>query len=126
MLIVKRCFRLTRVINLSHNVYPSSTLLNCTTRNLSRSCTEFRALSIAHDRYKYKVDPNGRSITHSLLRPDTLTHIKLALFQQKRCLSIAAKLVNNASPKVQPYMKLMRIDKPIGKVVFYPTSINQN
>ncbi|KMQ92574.1 para-hydroxybenzoate-- mitochondrial [Lasius niger] len=63
-----------------------------------------------------------RKITHSLLRTDdALTYVKLALFQQKRCLSIAAKLVNNASPKVQPYMKLMRIDKPIGSwLLFWP------
>lgn len=33
---------------------------------------------------------------------------------QKRHSSIATKLVQNAPSKVQPYMKLMRIDKPIG------------
>ncbi|EFN67757.1 Para-hydroxybenzoate--polyprenyltransferase, mitochondrial [Camponotus floridanus] len=47
----------------------------------------------------------------------------LTPLQQKRYLNIAAKLVNNASPKVQPYMKLMRIDKPIGSwLLFWPCS----
>ncbi|CAL1689524.1 unnamed protein product [Lasius platythorax] len=80
MLIIKRCHHFTGVISLlSHNAFPSFTLLKCTARNLSRPCAE------------------------------------------KRCLSIAAKLVNNASPKVQPYMKLMRIDKPIGSwLLFWP------
>ena len=35
-------------------------------------------------------------------------------FEQKRHIGFAAKFVNNSSPKIQPYMKLMRIDKPIG------------
>lgn len=125
MLIIKR-FRIIRshhftgvISALSHNAFSSFTL-NCTARNLSRLCTEVRTLSIAHEKYKHKVDPNARQIVHSLLRTnDALTHDKLALLQQKRCLSIAAALVNNASPKVQPYMKLMRIDKPIGKEFNY-------
>lgn len=127
MLIIKR-FRIIRshhftgvISALSHNAFSSFTL-NCTARNLSRLCTEVRTLSIAHEKYKHKVDPNARQIVHSLLRTnDALTHDKLALLQQKRCLSIAAALVNNASPKVQPYMKLMRIDKPIGSwLLFWP------
>lgn len=118
MLIIKRCHQLTGVINLlSHNMYPSFTLLNYTARNLPKPCTEVRTLSIAHKKYKHKVDPSVQKIARSLSRTNNaLTHVKLA--QQKRCLNIAAKLVNNASPKVQPYMKLMRIDKPIGKVYY--------
>lgn len=117
MLIIKRCHQLTGVINLlSHNTYPSFILLNYTARNLPKLCTEVRTLSIVHKKYKYKVDPSVQKIANSLSRTNNAsTHVKLTQ-QQKRCLSIAAKLVNNASPKVQPYMKLMRIDKPIGKV----------
>ncbi|XP_020300871.1 4-hydroxybenzoate polyprenyltransferase, mitochondrial isoform X2 [Pseudomyrmex gracilis] len=50
-----------------------------------------------------------------------LTCCELVDLHPKRCLSIAAKLVNNASPKIQPYMKLMRLDKPIGSwLLFWP------
>ncbi|XP_070165413.1 4-hydroxybenzoate polyprenyltransferase, mitochondrial [Polyergus mexicanus] len=120
MLIIKRCYQLTRVINLlSHNTYPSFTSLNYTPRNLLKPCMEVRTLSITHKKYKHKVDPSVQKIAHSLSRTNALTRVKLA--QQKRCLNIAAKLVNNASPKVQPYMKLMRIDKPIGSwLLFWP------
>ncbi|XP_072747745.1 4-hydroxybenzoate polyprenyltransferase, mitochondrial [Anoplolepis gracilipes] len=127
MLIMKRCHRLTGIVSLlSHNpiAFPSFTVLNRTTRNLSRTCTEIRTLSVAHEKYKHKADPSVQKIAHSLLRPNNApTHVKLAFSQQKRCMSIAAKLVNNASPKVQPYMKLMRIDKPIGSwLLFWPCS----
>lgn len=36
-------------------------------------------------------------------------------YQTNRNVSIAAKIVEKAPSKIQPYMKLMRIDKPIGK-----------
>ncbi|XP_051168927.1 4-hydroxybenzoate polyprenyltransferase, mitochondrial [Leptopilina boulardi] len=40
---------------------------------------------------------------------------------QKRDLGIAAKLVNSSPHKLQPYMKLMRIEKPIGSwLLFWP------
>lgn len=116
MPIIKKCHRLTGVISLlSHNVYPSFISLNFTTRNFSRLCTEVRTLSVGYK--KYKINPSAQNIAYSLSRTsNTLINVKLAPLQQKRYLNIAAKLVNNASPKVQPYMKLMRIDKPIGKL----------
>ncbi|XP_008216589.1 4-hydroxybenzoate polyprenyltransferase, mitochondrial [Nasonia vitripennis] len=41
--------------------------------------------------------------------------------QTNRNASIAAKLVEKAPSKIQPYMKLMRIDKPIGSwLLFWP------
>jgi hypothetical protein len=36
----------------------------------------------------------------------------------RRAGTFAATFVNNSSPALQPYMKLMRIDKPIGKNPF--------
>lgn len=123
MPIIKICHRLTGVISLlSHNVYPSFISLNFTTRNFSRLCTEVRTLSVGYK--KYKINPSAQNIAYSLSRTsNTLINVKLAPLQQKRYLNIAAKLVNNASPKVQPYMKLMRIDKPIGSwLLFWPCS----
>ncbi|KAL6426018.1 hypothetical protein ACFW04_008955 [Cataglyphis niger] len=124
MLIIKRCHQLTGIISLlSYNMYSSFILLNYTARNFPKLCTEVHTLSIVHKKYKYKVDPSVQKIAHSLSRTNIAsTDIKL-IQQQKRCLSIATKLVNNASPKVQPYMKLMRIDKPIGSwLLFWPCS----
>lgn len=121
MLIIKRCHQFTGVISLlSQNAYPSFTLLNYTARNLSKLCTEVRTLSVGYEKYMHKIDFTAQNIAYSLSRTSNVlkqvTNVKLTSLQQKRCLSIAAKLVNNASPKVQPYMKLMRIDKPIGKL----------
>ncbi|XP_071644168.1 4-hydroxybenzoate polyprenyltransferase, mitochondrial [Temnothorax longispinosus] len=121
MIIVKRCRWFTGAVSLlSHNTYSSLKLLNPTAVNF-RPCTKIPFSAVCH-KYKYEASPNVLRTTYSLLRiEDTLTCVKLSDSQRKRCLSIAAKLVNNASPKVQPYMKLMRIDKPIGSwLLFWP------
>lgn len=98
---------------LSHNTYSSLELLNRTAVNF-RPCTKVPSFFVLHNKYKHEENSNVQR-TISLLRiEDTPARIKLVDSQHKRCLSIATKLVNNASPKVQPYMKLMRIDKPIG------------
>jgi len=118
MIIVKRCHWFTGIFSLlPYNMYSNLKLLNCITMNF-RPCTKIHTFSaVQYNKYKHEVNPNVQKTTYSLLRiEDILTHVKLASLQQKRCLNIAAKLVNNASPKVQPYMKLMRIDKPIGKI----------
>jgi len=119
MLILKGCHRLTGIVGLlSRNTCFDSLLLNYAVTNL-QPCIEVRTLSVLHNKHKHKVDLSARTI-HSLLRTEnTLKHVKLANnLQQKRYLDIAAKLVNNASPQVQPYMRLMRIDKPIGEIYF--------
>lgn len=102
---------------LSRNTYSSLKLLNHTAVNF-RPCTKIAIFSPLHNKYKCEENPNVQRTTYSLLRiEDTPAHINLANLQQKRCLSfITKKLVDNASPKVQPYMKLMRIDKPTGKI----------
>ncbi|EZA59081.1 hypothetical protein DMN91_008042 [Ooceraea biroi] len=121
MLILKRCHRFTGVVGLlSRSAWPNHAVLNCPVTNLY-SGIEVRTLSILHNRHN-NVDLSARTTVHSLLRTEnTLKHVKLADFQQSRFLGFAAKLVNNASPKVQPYMKLMRMDKPIGSwLLFWP------
>jgi len=120
MIIVKRCHWFTGIFNLlPYNMYSNLKLLNCITMNF-RPCTKVHTFSaVQYNKYKHEMNPNVQKTTYStsLLRiEDISTHVKLASLQQKRCLNIAAKLVNNASPKVQPYMKLMRIDRPIGKI----------
>ncbi|XP_012223925.2 4-hydroxybenzoate polyprenyltransferase, mitochondrial [Linepithema humile] len=122
MLIMRRCHHISGFVNLfSHKLCSNFTILKCTTLKF-RPFGEIRTLSTIHDKYKYKIDLRAHKVLHTLSRTkDTLPHIKLVDLRQKRCLSIAAKLVNNVSPKVQPYMKLMRIDKPIGSwLLFWP------
>lgn len=120
MLVVKMYHRiLARIINLqSYNAYSSITSLNHRTCNLWY--TEVRTLCTVHNIYKYKANFAMRKTANPLLKVDDApTHFKSTDLQQKRCLGIAAKLVNNTSSKVQPYMKLMRIDKPIGKIQIF-------
>ncbi|XP_034952314.1 4-hydroxybenzoate polyprenyltransferase, mitochondrial [Chelonus insularis] len=48
---------------------------------------------------------------------------EVIIVKQIRHLNIAAKIVNNFPSRVQPYMKLMRIDRPIGSwLLFWPCS----
>ncbi|XP_011646694.1 4-hydroxybenzoate polyprenyltransferase, mitochondrial [Pogonomyrmex barbatus] len=124
MLIARKCHGLTGVVSLlSRDIYSSLKLLSCTAVNF-RSCIEIHtgSSSIVQTKYKYEANHNIHRTTFSSSRmKNILTCIKLTDLQQRRYLSIAAKLVNNASPKVQPYMKLMRIDKPIGSwLLFWP------
>ncbi|KAL0111253.1 hypothetical protein PUN28_012861 [Cardiocondyla obscurior] len=121
MLIVKRCQCFCGAFMLSHNTYSSLKLLHRTAVNF-RSCTNIHTTSAVCDKDKCDMKSNVQKNTYSLLKVENkLSHDKLTDLQQKRNLSIAAKLVNNISPKVQPYMKLMRIDKPIGSwLLFWP------
>ncbi|XP_011883100.1 PREDICTED: 4-hydroxybenzoate polyprenyltransferase, mitochondrial [Vollenhovia emeryi] len=125
MTIVRRCRRFTGAFSLlSHNTYSSPKLANRMAVNFE-PCTmvhTWSSLCSARNKYKYEASPNIQRTSCSLLRlEDTSTRVNLIDSQQRRCLSIATKLVNNASPKVQPYMKLMRIDKPIGSwLLFWP------
>ncbi|XP_018315287.1 4-hydroxybenzoate polyprenyltransferase, mitochondrial isoform X2 [Mycetomoellerius zeteki] len=123
MVVIKRCRWFTGVFRLlPQNTYSNFKLLNYTAMNF-RPCTKVHTSSaIQYNKYKNEMNPNVQRNTYSLSRIENISaHVKLVSSQQNRCLSIAAKLVNNASPKVQPYMKLMRIDKPIGSwLLFWP------
>ncbi|XP_015127056.1 4-hydroxybenzoate polyprenyltransferase, mitochondrial [Diachasma alloeum] len=81
-----------------------------------------------HSRYK-ALDPFRHVHTASVLPIDL--HRKYSVnspknglnYHQKRSLSLAARIVDLSPPKIQPYMKLMRIDKPIGSwLLFWPCS----
>ncbi|XP_011152626.1 4-hydroxybenzoate polyprenyltransferase, mitochondrial isoform X2 [Harpegnathos saltator] len=129
MLVVRKYHQLTKVIGLpSRKAYPDVMLLNLVFSQVqNRSCAEVCSLCIVQNKFKPKVDLSVQRTANSLLRTsDVLIHVstcvKLADLQQKRYLGLAAKLVNNVSPKVQPYMKLMRMDKPIGSwLLFWPS-----
>lgn len=70
-----------------------------------------------------------RSLNQSSRVSRTLYRIDSQLLASAHCLqcqkdqnlSTAAKIVEKAPSKIKPYMKLMRIDKPIGKL--YPEAL---
>ncbi|XP_011298854.1 4-hydroxybenzoate polyprenyltransferase, mitochondrial [Fopius arisanus] len=77
-----------------------------------------------HSRYK---SPDITRVHTISVLPTDLNHksrINNGMnYQQKRSVSVAAKIVDLSPPKIQPYMKLMRIDKPIGSwLLFWPCS----
>ncbi|KAK2582686.1 hypothetical protein KPH14_004960 [Odynerus spinipes] len=84
-----------------------------------RSCTNFHTLSSINTKYKYKMYFDIDSKVKSSLRLDTLNYINSVSCQQRRHLGLAERIVNNSSPKIQPYLKLMRMDKPIGTWLLY-------
>ncbi|XP_033326843.2 ubiquinone biosynthesis protein COQ2, mitochondrial [Megalopta genalis] len=50
-------------------------------------------------------------------------HPLLSNMPPEQNVTFATKLVNNSSPKIRPYLKLLRIDKPIGSwLLFWPCS----
>ncbi|XP_032680687.1 4-hydroxybenzoate polyprenyltransferase, mitochondrial [Odontomachus brunneus] len=121
MLVVRRYHRLTAVGSLSCKVYPEFMLLDSLAFNYMQNRSYAEVCSVVQDKFKPKVNLSERRTTNLLRTSDILTCIKLVDLQQKRYLGLAAKLVNNASPKVQPYMKLIRMDKPIGSwLLFWP------
>ncbi|XP_063992193.1 4-hydroxybenzoate polyprenyltransferase, mitochondrial [Diachasmimorpha longicaudata] len=89
--------------------------------------TIFRTNPWRHSRYKpldiLRHVPTI-SVPVDLPRPYTVNSPRNGLtYHQKRSLSLAARVVDLSPPKVQPYMKLMRIDKPIGSwLLFWPCS----
>jgi len=117
MIIIKRYRLFTGVLRLlSQDTYSNFKLLNYTAMNFRPCIKVYSSSAIQYNKYKNETNPNMQKNTYSLLKIENISaHVKSVSLQQNRYLSIAAKLVNNASPKVQPYMKLMRIDKPTGK-----------
>ncbi|XP_018051380.1 PREDICTED: 4-hydroxybenzoate polyprenyltransferase, mitochondrial [Atta colombica] len=123
MIIIKRYRWFTGVLRLlSQDTYSNFKLLNYTAMNFRPCIKVYSSSAIQHNKYKNETNPNMQKNTYSLLKIENISaHVKSVSLQQNRYLSIAAKLVNNASPKVQPYMKLMRIDKPTGSwLLFWP------
>lgn len=84
---------------------------------LSSLCSfkNFNTLSSIKIKYKYKIRFDVDDKVKPLLGLDTLCYINLSDCQERRYSGLPARILNNSSPKIQPYMRLMRIDKPIGK-----------
>ncbi|KAF7391394.1 hypothetical protein HZH66_009874 [Vespula vulgaris] len=90
---------------------------------LSSLCSfkNFSTLSSIKIKYKYKIHFDIDDKVKPLLGLNTLCYINLSNCQERRYSGLAARILNNSSPKIQPYMRLMRIDKPIGSwLLFWP------
>ncbi|XP_014613428.1 PREDICTED: 4-hydroxybenzoate polyprenyltransferase, mitochondrial isoform X1 [Polistes canadensis] len=89
---------------------------------LSSICSfkNFHTLSFNQIKYKYKICFDIDNKVKPLLGSNTLSYIDLSHCQERRYSRLTARILNFSS-KVQPYMKLMRIDKPIGSwLLFWP------
>lgn len=89
----------------------SSHKFNLCTTNLC-ACKRLLHSSINSEKYQENdsLNKNVNRQSKSLLRSNYA-----GFLSQNRSMGIAAKFVNNSPRKIQPYMKLMRIDKPIGE-----------
>lgn len=106
---------------LTDNYYSSQKQIKIALSSIC-SFSKLHTLSTTKVQYKHVgIDIDNK--VKSSLRLSTLDHINLFSCQQRRYLGLAAKIVNNSPPKIKPYLKLMRMDKPIGSwLLFWPCS----
>lgn len=96
---------------LTDNYYSSQKQIKIALSSIC-SFSKLHTLSTTKVQYKHVgIDIDNK--VKSSLRLSTLDHINLFSCQQRRYLGLAAKIVNNSPPKIKPYLKLMRMDKPI-------------
>ncbi|XP_046624236.1 4-hydroxybenzoate polyprenyltransferase, mitochondrial isoform X2 [Neodiprion virginianus] len=95
-------------------VVPSLTrLLRCSVRSSHKNWFKLQAVSYCpcqqiHTSYFLNIKKEYKKFDNDIL-------------QAKRRVSLAATLVNKSPVSIQPYMRLMRIDKPIGSwLLFWP------
>lgn len=90
-------------------------------------CNAIHVSSFAHEKQhaeNYKISKQGvrKPVKSTLNEKDETTQFNTTnVWSQQRNATFATKIVNNAPPKVQPYLKLIRMDKPIGSwLLFWP------
>lgn len=81
--------------------------------------TIYTSISI-HDKWRYKSDysliQNVPKSTKVLSETNETIHLKSTNSLPKQNVTFATKIVNYFPPKIQPYLKLLRMDKPIGEI----------
>ncbi|XP_012263188.2 4-hydroxybenzoate polyprenyltransferase, mitochondrial [Athalia rosae] len=103
----------------SHKTQLKYTVNYCSCRQIPTSSVD---INKNYTTYTNNVKP--LSITSKQI-PNISTNIRLLHnkneISQRRHVSLASTIVNRSSNSIQPYMKLMRIDKPIGSwLLFWP------
>ncbi|XP_076646377.1 ubiquinone biosynthesis protein COQ2, mitochondrial [Halictus rubicundus] len=100
--------------------YSQSSQRSCVVSPLHPRCI-IHTSSVNHEDHKRNSHTSTENLLKSIevpLKPiDEIVH-PLPL---KRKVTFATRLVNNSPPKIQPYLKLLRMDKPIGTwLLFWP------
>ncbi|KOC66330.1 4-hydroxybenzoate polyprenyltransferase, mitochondrial [Habropoda laboriosa] len=95
--------------------------------NYLYSCNAVHTKSCIHNKYN---NEHEKTSTQKIVKSvrffsnegdETAQFIKESNIQPKRSTTFATRLVNNSPARVQPYLKLIRMDKPIGSwLLFWP------
>lgn len=98
--------------------------MNCLCRSLSQHIllkrNHFLTYAACIHRYEYKTNIDKNSKLHH--KPDLMKNVGFRFSSVKHHpQNLLASLVDKSSPNIQPYLRLMRIDKPIGTwLLFWP------
>ncbi|XP_071863353.1 ubiquinone biosynthesis protein COQ2, mitochondrial [Bombus fervidus] len=94
--------------------------------NYLYSCNTVHTMSCMYDKHNYENDktPTQEKLKSikilSNMGDETIEFAKATNVKSKQKLTFA-KLVNNSPPKIKPYLKLIRLDRPIGSwLLFWP------
>ncbi|XP_031838874.1 ubiquinone biosynthesis protein COQ2, mitochondrial [Nomia melanderi] len=122
MIIMKRCQQFIASGKLLVSCLQSSQGLHVV--NQLHPWTTIHTSSFIHDKYKrnYISTENLSKPAEVSLKPnDEVVHSLTSNVQSKQNVTFAVKLVNNSPSKIRPYLKLLRMDKPIGSwLLFWP------
>lgn len=124
MILVRRCQRLIGSGKLLLS-YVESSQRNCAITHFHPRLTVHTS-TLVHDKHGCKAD---NTLTRNVSKPvgdppnenNQTTHVGGEDVQQKRNAKFAAKMVDNSPSKIRPYLKLLRMDRPIGSwLLFWP------
>lgn len=86
------------------------------------SCNTVHTVSCVYDKCNYENNEAPSQEKLKSIKPlsntcdETTEFVKTTNIQSNKKVTFAAKLVNNSPPKIKPYLKLIRLDRPIGKI----------
>ncbi|CAD1472281.1 unnamed protein product [Heterotrigona itama] len=96
------------------------------TMNYLCSCNTIHTVSCIYNKCNYENDKALSQEKLKSIKPlpnmyDETEFVKTTNVQSKKKITFAVKLVNNSPPKIKPYLKLIRLDRPIGSwLLFWP------
>ncbi|KAK1117036.1 Para-hydroxybenzoate--polyprenyltransferase, mitochondrial precursor (PHB:polyprenyltransferase) [Melipona bicolor] len=91
------------------------------------SCNTVHTVSCVYDKCNYENDKAPSQEKLKSIKPllntcdETTKFVKTTNIQSNKKVTFTTKLVNNSPPKIKPYLKLIRLDRPIGSwLLFWP------
>lgn len=91
------------------------------TMNYLYSCNTVHTVSCIYNKCNYKNEALSQEKLKSI-KPlsntcdETTEFVKTTNVRSNKKIAFAAKIINNSPPKIKPYLKLIRLDRPIGKI----------